>query len=403
MNTPDLAHPQLVTSGFVHRLCPDLIAPLGLFDLREPYIDSQPDTETIYALYEISELGLASPPESCTLYLSPPPQGPPQLAGDTLFWKTFDYENETVTVWQYDPMDDLSDEVFPQHIRLPATEIEVPLEKSGLVDFLASTDGEILTWAWTNPELNEDGQYVYFQVIAVGWTDRGYATDIWSDVVPEADGRPHIIRLVRISEDNARLYFSDEPVGLGRQWPEPAGRYSALYSIPTLDSEVPALHYDCGVDHWCITDFSEKHDLLVSIQKNTLEVTKMSTGDGIASVQVSEKYSALRQALIGPDGGIAFLGVAQDMSDYSAPPEEVAVFYLKPPYDEDPILVLSDTGLLNLLGWVFPSGLLVDGNTPSENASGRGAIPNDLMLVWVNDGSGDWLLKEAAGFEALVP
>jgi hypothetical protein len=402
-DTPSPTPTLIVTSGVVHRLCPDLSAPLGLFNLREPYIDSQPGSETIYALYEISELGLASPPEFCTLYLSPPPQGAPQLAGDTLFWKTFDYDNETVAIWQYDPLDKLSDDVLPQHVLVPATEIRIPLEKSGLVELLASPDAEILAWAWTDPELSEEGQYVYNQNITVGWTDRGYATDIWSDVVPEDDGRPHIIRLVKFSEDKARLYYSDEPVGLGRQWPEPAGRYTALYSIPTLGGEVPRLHYDCGMDYWCITDFSEAHDLLLYVRENDLQITKLGTGEAIATIGVSDKYSTLRQALISPDGGIAFLGVVQDPSDYSALPEEVSVFYLEPPYEEDPMLVLSDVGLRNLLGWVSPVGLLADGNFSSESPAGAGTIPNDLMLVWATDGSSDWLPREASGFESLVP
>jgi hypothetical protein len=382
---------------------------LGLFAGSEPYIDSSTDPATVYVIYQVEELGMEPLPEPCTLYLAPGPIGAPQLAVDTLFWKTYDHEAETVTIWQYNPQNELAAGLLPQHIPLLHTTIDTTMEKSGLVDFVATADGEMLAWSFTDPRFNDDKELAYVQMIYAastsGSTDQRPISEILFDVVPEAGGRPHIIRLRRISADKDRIFFSDEPVGLGRQWPEPFGRYTSVYSISTWGDAYPELHYDCGNAYWCISDFSEDLDLLVSIVDNghTVQITPLSSGDTLGRVQAPDQYNTLRQALIGPDGGIAFLGIANDSSDFAAPPEDVAVFYLEPPYTGEPVLILNDAGLLNLLGWVSPREILADGNLLDASQSTKGTIPSMLMLIDVTTRAGVWLPRDASGYNGLVP
>lgn len=120
-------------------------------------------------------------------------------------------------------------------------------------------------------------------------------------------------------------------------------------------------------------------------------------------MQAPETYNLVRQALIGPDGTIAFLGAAIGESDYGDPPEDAAIFVLEPPYQGEPILVLADAGLLNLLGWASPSLLLADGNNLAENPAGNSTLPAHLMLVDFKTGIGVWLPLDADQFVALVP
>ena len=98
--TPEPTPTDIPPSGLVDRLCQGVYPPMGIFKLPEPYFEAD---GTIYELYQLLELGLNSSPSGCTLYLSPPPMGSPQLAGNALYWNSFNYEEEHVTVWQYDP------------------------------------------------------------------------------------------------------------------------------------------------------------------------------------------------------------------------------------------------------------------------------------------------------------
>jgi hypothetical protein len=105
--------------------------------------------------------------------------------------------------------------------------------------------------------------------------------------------------------------------------------------------------------------------------------------------------------VIGPDGTIAFLGVAMGGSDYGDPPEDATIFLIEPPYQDDPVLALSDAGLLNLLGWASPSLVLADGNN-LENTAGNSTLPAHLMLVDIETRVGTWLQYDPDLFVALI-
>ncbi|MCJ7657670.1 MAG: hypothetical protein MUO67_00820 [Anaerolineales bacterium] len=404
---PTLVPTQAVLTGIVRRLCPELRAPLGLFSVHEPFYDNSTDPATLYVLYQVVELGLDSSGEPCTFYLSPPPMGAPQFAGDSLFWKSFDYEAEWVMVWSYEPHDVLTDDVYPPHPHLRQTRTNTSIGKSGLFDFVVSEDGETLVWSYTDPQPYDDNEIGYVQSMygaaTSGPIDQRPPVDIWFDFVPEGDSAGKILRPREHSSDKEQLFYSEEPVGLGRQWPEPMGRYTSLYSISTWGDAYPERHFDCGRDYWCISDFSVEQDLLVTIQDNAIQITNLRGAELVRELQAPETYNLVRQALIGPDGTIAFLGAAIGESDYGDPPEDAAIFVLEPPYQGEPILVLADAGLLNLLGWASPSLLLADGNNLAENPAGNSTLPAHLMLVNFKTGIGVWLPLDADQFVALVP
>ena len=397
---------QAVLAGIVRRLCPALRAPLGLFSAHEPFYDNSTDPATLYVLYQVVELGLDSAGESCTFYLSPPPMGAPQFAGDSLFWKSFDDEAEWVMVWKYDPNDVFTDDAFPQHPNLRQTRTNTSIGNSGLFDFVVSEDGETLVWSYTDPQPYDDNEMGYVQMMYAAATsgpiDQRPPVDIWFDFVPEGDSGANILRTRAISSDGEQLFYSQEPVGLGRQWPEPMGRYTSLHSISTWGDAYPEHHFDCGRDYWCISDFSEEQDILVTIQDNAIQITSLRGGELIREVQASEAINLVRQALIGPDGEIAFMGVTLDESDYGSPPEDVAIFLIEPPYLKEPVMVLSDPGLLNLLGWASPGVLLADGNNQDDPTLADGNLPALLMLVDTKTGVGVWLPLNADQFVALV-
>jgi hypothetical protein len=72
----------MVLSGLVRQLCPELQPPLGLFAVPDLVYDQSTAPATLYMPYEVVELGLHSVRATCRFYLSPPPVGAPQFAGD---------------------------------------------------------------------------------------------------------------------------------------------------------------------------------------------------------------------------------------------------------------------------------------------------------------------------------
>jgi hypothetical protein len=106
--------------------------------------------------------------------------------------------------------------------------------------------------------------------------------------------------------------------------------------------------------------------------------------------------------MIGPDGTVAFLGVAMGAAGYGDPPEAAAIFIIEPAFKNEPVLVLADAGLLNLLGWASPSLVLVDGNNLAENPARDSTLPAHLMLVDLENGVGTWLPYDADRFVSLV-
>jgi hypothetical protein len=378
-----------------------------LFSIREPFYDHSTDPPTLYALYQVMELHPDPSNEPCTLYLSPPPMGDPQFAGDSLYWKSFDHEEEWVMVWRYDSTYVPTDDVYPQHPFLRHTRTNTSIGKAGLFDFVVAEDGKTLVWSYTDPQPYDDNEIGYVQSIygaeTSGPIDQRPPVEIWFDFVPEGDSPAKIVRPRVISADGELVYYSLEPVGLGRQWPEPLGRYTSLYAISTWWDAFPEMLFDCGNEFWCLSDFSAAQDILVSIQDGVIQIIALSSGELIRELQPPSAYPLVRNALIAPDGTLAFLGVAMGSSANGDPPEDAAIFLIEPPYQDEPVLVMRDAGLLNLLGWVSPSLLLADGNNLADNSSGNSTQPAQLMLVDTETRVGTWLPYDAALFVSLVP
>ena len=309
-------------------------------------------------------------------------------------------------VWKYDPQDVLTDDVFPEHLHLRQTRTNTSIGKSGLFDFVVAEDGETLVWSYTDPQPYDENEMGYVQSMTGAATsgpiDQRPPVEIWFDFVPEGDSGGKILRPRELPSDGERLFYSEEPVGLGRQWPEPVGLYSSLYSISTWGMPIRNVILTVE-DYWCISDFSEEHDILVIIQDDSIRIKNLTSGELIREVRAPDAYPLVRQALIAPDGTIAFLGVAIGEAEYGDPPEDAAVFMLEPPYQGEPVMVLSDPGLLNLRGWASPSLLLADGNNLAENPSRNSTLPAHLMLVDVETGVGTWLDYDADLFVSLVP
>jgi hypothetical protein len=92
-----------------------------------------------------------------------------------------------------------------------------------------------------------------------------------------------------------------------------------------------------------------------------------------------------------------------ELAIFDAPPEDVAIFYSEAPYDREPVLVYSDPGLQNLLGWVSAEHILADGSSQIDDQQASLAIPIQLMLIDITDGSATWLLQDARNFVSVLP
>jgi hypothetical protein len=392
--------PEELGYGLIDRLCPQLTRPLGVFKVPEMYRDPKNEDGTVFELYQIKEISTDPLPDFCTLFISPFPLGGFHFAGDTVFWQSYDSETEFATIWQYDTEDKLTDEADPQHIELGFTEIHTPPSFLGLISFLVSGDGSSIVWSRTEPKLNEENQYVYLQEIYMGGVDGSYINELWFNVAIEINGLPRIIRLRELSDDNNILYYSEEPVGLGTNWPYPLGRYSTLFSMPTW-GEMPTLHFDCEGDHWCISDFSAEHDLVVYFQNTTITLTTFGR-DKMAEITPEEPFSLLRQAMIGPDDSLVFLALQSNESGDFNPPSEVAIYHVEPPFDGEPVLILRDAALRNIVGWIDADTLLLETIFTFEDSGGVES-DNLFTIVHLVDRSSELLNLDISGFELLLP
>lgn len=404
-NTPVPVPTHVHMNKLVNRLCPDLRPPLGLFSSSGPVYDTLMEPPVLYIPFQVIELNAKPPVENCTLYLSPAPVGIPQFAGETLFWQSFDQEQGWSMVWKYDLNDSLEDNVFPQHPNLRQTRTNTSIGKSGLYDFVVAESGESLVWTYTDPQPYDENAMGYVRSMygspAIGPIDQRPPVEIINDFFPENSSGAGVLRPRKLSNDEEMVYFSLEPVGLGRTWPEPLGSMTSLYTIDISWMSSPELLFDCGREYWCISDFSEQHDLLIQMQDSTIHILQLSSGDLIREVQAPETHPFVRQARIGPDGAIAFLGVAMGEVGFGDPPESAAIFILPPGYADEPALVLEDAGILNLIDWAGPGLLLVDGNNLVSNNS-PGITPADLMLLDIETGVGKWLPHGATGFVSMI-
>jgi hypothetical protein len=332
--------------------------------------------------------------------------GIPQFAGETLFWKSFDQEQEEAMVWKYDLNDSLVDNVFPQHPNVRQTRTNTSIGKAGLYDFVVAESGETLVWTYTDPQPYDDNTMGYARSMygspTSGPIDQRPPVELMFDFLPENPSGACVLRPRKLSMDESQVYFSLEPVGLGTTWPEPLGRFTSLYSINVDWDSSPELVYDCGREYWCISDFSEEHDILISMLDGTIQIFGLSGGELIREVKPPETYPLVRQAMIGPGGTIAFLGVAMGEPGLGGSPEGAAIFILEPLYQAEPILVLEDAGMLNLIGWAGPGLLLVNGNDLAKNST-PGITHTDLMLLKVETGVSQWLPHNTAGFVSLIP
>ena len=134
-----------------------------------------------------------------------------------------------------------------------------------------------------------------------------------------------------------------------------------------------------------------------------MSISRLSTGDLLAAYQLAENFSMLRQALVGPNGKVAFLAVEKDLADVDSVVENVTVFFVDPPYVADPMAVFSDPGLRNLHGWLSPEEILADGIPKFEEVPEKKLLPTDFILVNLVNRSGVWLPTELRGFETLIP
>ena len=404
--TPVSMPTQAFMTKLVKRLCPELQAPLGLFSNAGPVYDTSVDPAVLYVPYEVTELNQQPSAENCTLFMSPAPVGVPQFAGETLFWKSFDHEQEWSMVWKYDLNDSLVDNVFPQHPNLRQTRTNTTIGKSGLYDFVVAESGENLVWTYTDPHPYDEHTMGYVRSMYVSPTsgpiDQRPPVEVMNDFFPESPSGAGVLRPRKLSLDEEMVFFSLEPVGLGRTWPEPLGRFTSLFTIDISWVSTPELVFDCDREFWCISDFSEKQDLLVHILDSTVNIIELSSGDLVRELPAPESYPLVRQAMIGADGSIAFLALTIGEAGMGEPPEGAAIYILPPDYQAEPVLVLEDVGILNLIGWAGPGLLLVDGNNLEVN-SAPGTTPAHLMLIDIETGLSQWLPHDASGFVSLVP
>ena len=157
---------------------------------------------------------------------------------------------------------------------------------------------------------------------------------------------------------------------------------TSLYSISTWWDASQEFHFDCGSDYWCISDFSEEQDILVTIQDNAIQIVTLSSGELIREVGAPEDYNLVRQALIGLMGQLPLWGLTWVKGFTGTHLKMWRYTSVEPPYQDEPVLVLSDAGLLNLLGWASPSLLLADGNNLEGAFPGKWYNPR-RSHVWL--------------------
>lgn len=261
---------------------------------------------------------------------------------------------------------------------------------ASLLDFTAvERDDALLFHSFA---VSSDGQRIAWAAAAAGGDSGTMATSsLWvasidgSETVaplPEyqaPSGQQRALVPVGFSEDNARLYYTLQPVGIGGSWASFVGRYDNLYMLQLNTDASPTLIFDCA-EHdlfLCIGDFYEVAGQVSTLAyvDGTSVVILNGAGETLNTLDVAGA-DYVGYPTFGPGGELVFYSA--DLGDEDIRPEMGTIHRVAPPTAPAEVLA-SDRGLLPPQGWLDASHVIV-GYVSGDNNWGTAMVGLDSSL-----------------------
>jgi hypothetical protein len=281
---------------------------------------------------------------SCELTLHQLPFGRITTAADTIYYPIFDARAQIVSIFQF-----RSNEA--QKL-LPFTEMTLP--EPAPFDFVISSDGAKIAWAWTEFDREADPP-LYRNSLRVANID-GSEQVVLLDWVETQE--PRFVAPIRFSADNQLLYYALQPDIGSLAF---SGRFDNLYSIPTAGGDAQLL-YTCPTETnpVCITGVAPGGDILTVIQPAENIVQIVANNGGLINTISLPATDYVERTVFGSNGNLAFVSAALSTGSEDAPPtpDPGYISFLAPPYTGEPQILLSDNSVGALWGWLDENRLV---------------------------------------------
>ena len=238
--------------------------------------------------------------------------------------------------------------------------------------FVVSEDGSRIAWSAGSPEAGGSGAPVSNM-----WVSGMVGDDV---VMPLPEflsdpEQPGVIVPVRFSADNATLYYTIQPVGLGGAWSSFVGRYDNLYALRLNTEAAPTLIFDCAQQglFLCLGDFLEVEGqvAMLAYVDNSSVIIMNGQGDVLNTLTPEAEYVAY--PTISPEGELAFYSA--NLDDAGIMPEQANIHRVAPPTAPDDVLA-SGPNLLHPQGWLDATHVIV-GYTSGQDSWGTAVVGLD--------------------------
>lgn len=222
----------------------------------------------------------------------------------------------------------------------PLEDTRVTNDVHYLLRFAAAEDDSRLAWARMVPGDQPDSSLSGSLWIAGA---DGSQTTIFEDL---DGGQQRIISPIRFSADAQTLFYTWEPIGLGGSWNAFNGRYDNLWRVAAAGGE-PEKVFDCADEELflCLGDFTDD-GALAYIDLDRVVHVRGPDGAPQADIVTSGQYAGY--PTFSPDGDLYYsdAALAEPTPDSLPLPEPGTVYRVAAPYDGQPEVVASTSGLL---------------------------------------------------------
>lgn len=267
--------------------------------------------------------------DSCPLEL-PDTIGYPQATAGTLYAVDSDYAAGSSVVSRSTP------DGFT-----PLEDTRVKNDVHYLLRFAAAEDDSRLAWTRMVPGGDQPDSSLSGSLWIAGAD--GSQTTIFEDL---DGGQQRIISPIRFSADAQTLFYTWEPIGLGGAWNAFNGRYDNLWRVAAAGGE-PEKVFDCADEELflCLGDFTDE-GALAYIDLDRVVHVRGPDGAAQAAIPTSGQYAGY--PTFSPDGDLYYSDaeLAEPAPGALPLPEPGTVYRVAAPYDGQPEVVASTSGLL---------------------------------------------------------
>jgi len=301
----------------------------------------------------------------CDITLQQIPAGRVTSAAGKIFYQAFDEDTQTMVVRQL--------AADGQETTLAFT--EVTMNEPGPYDFVVSSDGTKIAWAYTTIDFESDPLRYRNSLRTANIDGSGQATIL--DQVE--NGEMRFVSPVRFASDGRAFFYALQPDTGG---PVLSGRFDTLYRL-TLSQNQAQLIYACPQDNpACIGGVSPDGELVTIIQPAAGVIQLFNTGGGALNSIALPATDYTERIAFSPSGNLAFVTatLAQASEDSPPLPSPGYLSVITPPYGDQPQTLLSNNNIGTLLGWIDDNRLIY-GTLDAEGNTGTAIVSLDGQVM----------------------